>query len=112
MVALEQARTDESGLHIWTDVSDTTVTVHVDGDLDIATAPLFSTLVAPHTCADDLLVDLSACGFIDSSGITALLRCRQQLDANATMRLTGAEASIVRTLQICGLLTVLGVDTE
>jgi len=112
MVALEHTPTDDSGFHIWTAVSDGTVTMHVSGELDMDTGPQLATHLAAHSAGRDLVVDLSACPFIDSSGITGLLACRQRLGPGSTMRLVGVTPSVARTLQICGLLEVLDVADQ
>ena len=109
MVALEHTPTDDSDFHIWTVVSDGVVTMHVSGELDMDTGPQLASHVVAHGAGRQLVVDLSACPFIDSSGITGLLSCRQRLDPGSTMRLVGVTRSVARTLQICGLLDVLDV---
>ena len=99
--------TDNSCFHVDTVVSDDVVTIRIHGDLDMDTAPrLFAHVIAQGTVGQ-LVVDLSACPFIDSSGMTGLLACRQQLDPTSTMRLVGVTPNVTRTLQMCGVLGLL-----
>jgi anti-sigma B factor antagonist len=57
-------------------------TLKVDGDLDLASAPLLMDRTIPVLApgGGELTVDLTGVGFCDSSGITALIRLRQLCD--------------------------------
>ena len=57
-------------------------TVKVDGDLDLASAPLVvdRTLPMLDPSGGELTLDLDGVAFCDSSGITALIKLRQRCD--------------------------------
>lgn len=65
---------------ITTDPAGATLTV--DGDLDLASAPLVMDRTAPvlRQGGGELTLDLAKVGFCDSTGITALIRLRQLCD--------------------------------
>jgi anti-anti-sigma factor len=51
-----------------------------------------------------VLVDFADCGFLDSSGLSALVAAREQAtDAGTALVLTGVSRALVRTLQATGL---------
>ena len=108
MAILEEPPT-EANFHVWTVESEATVTIHVEGELDMATASQLAAELAAHAGGPEVVIDLAACTFIDSSGVTELLKCRQQLDRGSIMRVVEAAPNVARTLQLCGLLTILDV---
>lgn len=85
--------------------------IAVDGELDIATVAVLQSAFARalrHEAAE-IVVDLTACAFIDSTGIGALLRLEREVaaaDGRALLILPGP-AQVQRTFSTCGLLKVL-----
>jgi anti-sigma B factor antagonist len=79
--------------------------VFVQGELDMNTAPqLERELEQPLGAADaPLLIDLSHCEFIDSTGIALLVRAWQQLGADGHLALCGVGNQVERVLDITGL---------
>jgi len=75
----------------------------VEGELDMNTAAqLERELQAPLSKPDSpLLIDLSRCEFIDSTGIALLVRVWQQL--NGSFALCGVGDQVERVLDITGL---------
>lgn len=58
-----------------------------------------------------LFVDLSGLTFIDSSGISALLRIKSELDQRGhSLQLHSPTDSVHRVLQITGLLETFGLE--
>jgi anti-sigma B factor antagonist len=58
----------------------TVKTVSVSGELDQATAPeLRSTLTKAFEDGSPVIVDLSDCGFIDSTGLSVLVEAKRKL---------------------------------
>jgi anti-sigma B factor antagonist len=84
--------------------------IAVRGELDLSTAP---ELEEPLTAAVDgggalVLIDLSACEFIDSTGIALIVRAWQQLDggnggASGRLVLCSANDQVRRVLDVSGL---------
>ena len=80
--------------------------VHVKGDLDAFSAPSLEAEVAHLVEGDtnDVVFDLSATGFLDSSGLRALLVAeRSVLDHGGTMTLRAPSEPVQRLLEITGL---------
>jgi anti-sigma B factor antagonist len=82
--------------------------VAIDGELDLSTAPRLEEMLEGDGEAG-LLIDLSGCEFIDSTGIGLIVRTWQRLDADrdegarSRFALCGLSAQVRRLLQITGL---------
>jgi anti-anti-sigma factor len=79
--------------------------VTVEGELDMNTAAdLERELEGPLTAArEPLLIDLSRCEFIDSTGIALLVRSWQAVEGNGGFALCGVGDQVRRVLDITGL---------
>lgn len=76
----------------------------VEGELDMNTAPeLERELEAALAAGSPLLIDLSRCEFIDSSGIALIVKARQQLEGEGRFALCGVGNQVKRVLGITGL---------
>lgn len=85
--------------------------IAVRGELDMSTAPELESRLEEALAAEvDVLLDLSACEFIDSTGIALIVRAWQQIDRKA-----GGEGSSRMVLscsndQVRRLLKITGVE--
>jgi anti-sigma B factor antagonist len=79
--------------------------IAVEGELDMSTAPaLERELEAPVAAGDSsVLLDLSACEFIDSTGIALVVHTWQTLDGEGDFALCGMGDQVKRVLDITGL---------
>jgi stage II sporulation protein AA (anti-sigma F factor antagonist) len=79
--------------------------ITVEGELDMNTATdLERELEGPLGAAQSpLLIDLSSCEFIDSTGIALIVRSWQSLDGNGQFALCGVGNQVKRVLDITGL---------
>lgn len=77
----------------------------VEGELDMNTATqLERELEAPLKAPDaSLLIDLSGCEFIDSTGIALIVRAWQRLGSDGNFALCGVGNQVERVLDITGL---------
>ncbi len=77
--------------------------IQVEGELDMNTAPeLERQLEAPLSAPDsNLLIDLSRCEFIDSTGIALIVRAWQALDDRFSI--CGIGDQVKRVLDVTGL---------
>ena len=90
----------------------------VSGELDLGTAPqLEGPLEEALATGSGLLIDLSACEFIDSTGIARLVRAWQRLDGepgdgvgeNGGFALCGLNDQVRRLLELSGLSNSLSI---
>ena len=85
----------------------------VGGELDLANVPELERLLAPvmDESAESLLVDLSECEFIDSSGLAALVAARERLAASNGRRfaICCPHTQVRRLLEVTGLHGAMGV---
>jgi anti-anti-sigma factor len=81
----------------------------VEGELDMNTAAqLERELEAPLAAPDSsLLIDLSSCEFIDSTGIALIVRAWQQLNGNGNFSLCGVGDQVKRVFDITGLQSTI-----
>jgi anti-sigma B factor antagonist len=88
-------------------VNDGLTTVTVTGEFDRALAPKFAREAA--CAAGNVEVDLSQVTFIDSSGISALLRLANAVrDDGRSFRVVKQSARVRRVLDLAGLEDALG----
>jgi anti-sigma B factor antagonist len=89
------------------------VILHVDGEVDILTAPRLAAQLALviRRRAGDVIVDLRAATFIDSAGLHALLSARRRLiRASRTLTVVCEEEGHVRhVIELARLTETLGV---
>lgn len=86
--------------------------IAVTGELDLAAASVFSEMLrrAGEEHPGGLLIDLSTCGFIDSTGISLLLNAsRRQTRAREGMAVLCPNPTPRRVFEITGTLTTLNV---
>jgi len=86
--------------------ADDEVRVLVCGDIDLASAPMLSAAIddAASRGSGRVVVDLSAAPFIDSCGISALVRAQHHLDGWSALLLRSP------TTQARKVFAVTGVD--
>jgi anti-anti-sigma factor len=79
--------------------------VAVEGELDMNTAADLERELegALNPARTPLLIDLSRCEFIDSTGIALLVRSWQALDGDGSFALCGVGAQVRRVLDVTGL---------
>ena len=92
-------------------------TVSVSGELDQSTAPeLRTALTAILGAGDDggVLIDLSDCGFIDSTGLSLLVEAKRQLgDDQRGFGVCCPDADVRRLLELTGIDQAVGLfDTR
>jgi anti-sigma B factor antagonist len=82
-------------------------TVVVSGEIDVASSPTVGEALSQAVLADGadaVLVDLSAVRFLDSSGISVLLKGRRLAGERAvSYRVTGANDMVRRILELTGV---------
>ena len=92
----------ESGVHL----------VHVDGELDILTAPKVGAELDAiiRRCDGDVVIDLRDALFIDSAGLHILLNARRRLTrAQRRMSVICGEGPVRRVIALARLIETLSV---
>jgi anti-sigma B factor antagonist len=86
----------------------------VQGELDMHTAPELERRLEGVIEADaaSVLLDLSACEFIDSTGIALIVRSWQKLDRDAAGEGSGRLVITCDNHQVRRLLEITGVDSS
>jgi anti-sigma B factor antagonist len=82
------------------------------GSLDIATSPTLRAALMEAVDRDkhELIVDLTQLGFLDSTGLGALIGAHKRAaEHSGSVRLVAQEGQILRLLRITGLLEVFAV---
>ncbi|MGN6276021.1 MAG: STAS domain-containing protein [Solirubrobacterales bacterium] len=76
--------------------------ISVVGELDLSTAPQLEECL--RSAEANVVVDLSACEFIDSTGIALLVRASQGSDGDgARIAICGLKQQVLRVLQVTGV---------
>lgn len=84
--------------------------VRVDGELDMATAQRLEEAVEDADPTGRLVIDLTACTFLDSSAVRALISAaRAAQAAGGSFSLVASDSGIVRVLEIAAVDTILPV---
>lgn len=86
----------------------------VRGELDMNTAPELERKLgeAPVDSATSIMLDLSECEFIDSTGIALIVRTWRRLDRNAGGQGEGRLVLCSHNHQVRRLLKITGVDSS
>lgn len=90
----------------------TSTVVHVAGEVDLATAPdLHDVLAGFEPQGGPVIVDLREVAFLDSSGLSVLVRCHQHLSSaeGRGLRLVVTRPATLRVLDATGLGEVFDV---
>jgi anti-anti-sigma factor len=98
------------------DVEHGVCTISVFGELDLSTAPELEGPLQQALAGGEgsVLIDLSRCEFIDSTGIALIVRAWQQLDSSGNGRslvICSQNEQVRRVLEITGLELSIPVHT-
>jgi anti-sigma B factor antagonist len=86
--------------------------LHVVGELDLATCPAVEEAIASAASSSRVIVDLTRCTFLDSSGLRVLMRAQREVgERGGVLELVAADPTIVRVLEIANVDTVLTVHS-
>jgi anti-sigma B factor antagonist len=84
--------------------------LEVEGELDMATAPRLEERFEETGFGGRLVIDLTACTFLDSSAVRVLVAAvRDAQAAGGTLALVATDPGILRVLDISGVDTLLPV---
>lgn len=78
--------------------------VRVSGDLDLATSPRFSDALAAAPATRRVVIDLTSCTFLDSSGVRALVQAARKIpEGERRVDVVAGSPAILRILEITGV---------
>ena len=77
--------------------------LRLDGELDLATAPLLKEALVDLGSERDVHLDLALLTFLDSSGLHVLVALAQSLDGNRSVVLVNPSTAVRRCLEITGI---------
>jgi anti-sigma B factor antagonist len=93
-------------------MQDGLLTINVIGELDQSTAPDLRKVLAPSLAGptDPILVDLSDCDFIDSTGLSLLVETKRRLEEHQKrFGVCCPDADVRRLLELTGIDRALGL---
>src|SRR5688500_8458690 len=84
------------------------------GELDAATAgKLDDALREAMTSEGPVVIDMRACGFVDSKGIAVLIKAAVHIgDQNREVIIRGAKDRVVRVLEVAGITSMGNLKVE
>ncbi len=85
--------------------------LHVFGDVDRISAPLLEAAIDEAAGSDALLINFAKCRYLDTSGLTVLVRERKRLGARLRLLFKPA-SSPLRVMQVAGLDHIFSVVTQ
>jgi anti-anti-sigma factor len=85
-----------------------TVTVTVTGEIDVSTAGVFSARLAEAAGRhpERLVIDMAGVGFLDSAGLSCLVRVRRLLPEHCPVIVRSAQRRVRQVFDLTGLSTV------
>ena len=84
--------------------------VSVAGDLDLGSSSTLSPALLDAVAYSIAVLDLTACGFCDSSGLRViLLASRQAKSVGTSLRIAGVGATVKRVMELAGAESYLNL---
>ena len=77
--------------------------LRVEGELDLATAPLLMEALVDLGSERDVHLDLALLTFLDSSGLHVIVALAESLDGNRSVVLVNPSTAVRRCLEITGI---------
>lgn len=85
--------------------------IALDGRLDTVTAPELETAVdGVLDKTKDLVFDLTHLEYISSAGLRVSLKAQKAMNTRGSMKITGANDSIMEVFDITGFLDILTIE--
>lgn len=85
--------------------------IALDGRLDTVTAPELETAVdGVLDKTKDLVFDLTHLEYISSAGLRVILKAQKAMNTRGSMKITGANDSIMEVFDITGFLDILTIE--
>ena len=105
---MKHVMNEEAHMVVTIDRSDDLVSASVEGEVDTDNCERLEHHLKEAGATSDLVIDLSNVTFIDSSGISTLLRANEyQRESGRTFAVSDASPAVRRVLEITGLVDIL-----
>ncbi|MBD1372300.1 STAS domain-containing protein [Hazenella sp. IB182357] len=93
-------------------IEDQGVTIYVEGEVDVYTAPKLRESLMQHCETEDLVrIDLSGVNYIDSTGLGVLIGAyKAQIATEGKLIIIGMNERIKRLFQVTGLDSVIQIE--
>ena len=104
---------DQPGFSVSVSTAEAAAVVHVVGELDVATAPELREAVVGLVRQDvsEVVIDLAALEFIDSSGLSVLVGAHKRLrERGGELRLRAVPSQAANVLRVTGLADILATE--
>ncbi len=108
-MAVRSLRHSLGGAFVHDDTAEINV-VHVVGDVDIANSKQFEEMLMKGDAGRGLVVNLTECSYIDSTGLSVLVRAKRRL-GDAFSVIAHPEGMVRRILELTQLWKVLAAAT-
>jgi anti-anti-sigma factor len=104
----------DGGLRVDAQQVDDRLVLHLEGEIDIATAPRLEAALheATESGVEEVWVDLVGVRFIDSTGISLLLRATLELSGPRRLAVICPDGPARRALELCGIGKLLALFAE
>lgn len=95
--------------YLWTETAEDGSELRVSGELDAGSSQeLLDAVETRVQAGGDVVLDLSALSFIDSSGVRAIAETLRRSDSEGFgFRISSASAAVVRVLEMTGMATLI-----
>jgi anti-anti-sigma factor len=77
--------------------------LRLDGELDLATAPLLTEALVDLASEREVHLDLALLTFMDSSGLHAIIKLARSQDGDRSVVLLNPSTAVLRLLEIAGI---------
>ena len=88
---------------------DDRVVVRVEGDLDLSSADAFEEAMSPVASAAHVVIDLSSCTFLDSTGMRVIAATVQEAPR---VSIVATDPGVLRVLEITAVDTMVSVHAS
>lgn len=107
----QPADSADEGFAIDERIEGTSTVIAPRGDVDMATVPKLEARLQTMLAANadvDVIIDLSAVGFMDSTGVALLIHAsRAPAHPQGRVKVRNATGQVLRLLELCGLVDEL-----
>ena len=92
-------------------LSDDTLTLTIEGRLDVITSPILNKVVDTELAGvKKLILDLEHLEYVSSAGLRVILTAQDIMDEQGEMKVIHANETVMETFDITGLVDLLTIE--